>query len=39
LKATDTGRVIGKYLIDRTPFLKDEKLTVFLKKLKMVQRS
>jgi len=25
LKATDTDRAIGKYPIDRTPFLKDEK--------------
>jgi len=25
LKATDTDRTIGKYPIDRTPFLKDEK--------------
>jgi len=25
LTATDTDRAIGKYLIDRTPFLKDEK--------------
>jgi len=25
LKATDTDRAIGKYPIDRPPFLKDEK--------------
>jgi len=25
LKATDTDRATGKYPIDRTPFLKDEK--------------
>jgi len=25
LKATDTDRAIGKYSIDRTPFLEDEK--------------
>jgi len=25
LKATNTDTAIGKYLIDRTPFLKDEK--------------